>query len=91
MTHRLTCHCGAVELAVDLLDGLTTARRCDCSFCRRRGAIAATAPLDGVRVIKGQEALGYTPGAPTPRSIISVGSVGSTHTLSVVRIRTNSG
>ena len=33
-----TCHCGAVELAVDLPGGLATARRCDCSFCARRGA-----------------------------------------------------
>ena len=29
MTHRATCHCGAVELAVDLTDGLTSASRCD--------------------------------------------------------------
>ena len=66
MSRKLTCHCGAVELEVDLLDGLNTARRCDCSFCRRRGAIAATAPLDGVRVVKGQEALRlYTWGTHT--------------------------
>lgn len=57
MSHRLTCHCGAVELDVTLLDGLNTARRCDCSFCRRRGAIAATAPLDGIRIVKGSDKL----------------------------------
>ena len=28
--HRLTCHCGAVEIEVTLSDGLNTARRCDC-------------------------------------------------------------
>ena len=55
--HKLTCHCGAIELQVKLTDGLNTARRCDCSFCRRRGAIAATAPLDGVKVVKGAETL----------------------------------
>ncbi|WP_101069245.1 GFA family protein [Roseovarius salinarum] len=49
-----TCHCGAVELRVTLAPGgLATARRCDCSFCRRRGAAAVTAPLDGVEVVKG--------------------------------------
>ncbi len=52
--HKLTCHCGAVELRVRLSDGMTSARRCDCSFCRRRGAIAVSAPLDGIDVIKGQ-------------------------------------
>ena len=57
MTHRATCHCGAVELAVDLTDGLASASRCDCSFCSRRGAIAVTAPLNGVRIVKGAENL----------------------------------
>ncbi|MGH1412827.1 MAG: GFA family protein [Pelagimonas sp.] len=52
-----TCHCGAVELRVTLTDGLNTARRCDCSFCRRRGAPAVSAPLGGIEVIKGAEKL----------------------------------
>ena len=55
--HKLTCHCGAVELEVHLSDGLDTARRCDCSFCRRRGAIAVSAPLDGIRIVKGGDNL----------------------------------
>lgn len=54
---RGACHCGAVVLEVTLSDGLRTARRCDCSYCRRRGAIAVTAPLGGVVVVKGQENL----------------------------------
>ena len=55
--HRATCHCGAVELEVTLTDGLATARRCDCSFCARRGAIAVSAPLSGVRIVKGEDNL----------------------------------
>ncbi|NVK60391.1 MAG: GFA family protein, partial [Rhodobacteraceae bacterium] len=54
---KVTCHCGAVELRVTLSDGLATARRCDCSYCRRRGTPAVTAPLDGVEVVKGAETL----------------------------------
>ena len=54
---KLTCHCGAVELEVALTDGLNTARRCDCSFCRRRGAIAVTAPVDGVKIVRGADRL----------------------------------
>lgn len=54
---RGTCHCGAVELEVSLSDGFATARRCDCSYCRRRGAIAVSAPLAGVRVVKGADKL----------------------------------
>lgn len=55
--HRLTCHCGAVELEVRLSAGLATARRCDCSYCRRRGAAAVTAPRDGVRIVRGADML----------------------------------
>ncbi len=55
--HRLTCHCGAVVIEVTLPGGLTTARRCDCSFCRRRGAIAVSAPLDGLRIVRGADRL----------------------------------
>ena len=54
---KATCHCGAVELRVSLTDGFATARRCDCSFCRRRGAPAVSAPLDGVEIVKGREKL----------------------------------
>lgn len=53
----LTCHCGAVALSVQLSDGFKTARRCDCSFCRRRGAIAVSAPLDGLTILRGTESL----------------------------------
>lgn len=54
---RGTCHCGAVELEVTLTSGLATARRCDCSFCARRGAIVVSAPLGGVTVLRGADQL----------------------------------
>lgn len=52
------CHCGAVRMRVRLSDGLRTARRCDCSFCRMRGAVAVSAPLDGIEILSGQDSLG---------------------------------
>lgn len=54
---KVTCHCGAVELRVTLTDGLNTARRCDCSFCRRRGAPAVSVPLDKLTIVKGADLL----------------------------------
>ncbi|MBE3640310.1 GFA family protein [Mangrovicoccus algicola] len=57
MTYRASCHCGAVELEVALTAGPESARRCDCSFCRRRGAPMVSAPLEGLRVVKGQDRL----------------------------------
>ncbi|WP_368529174.1 GFA family protein [Enterobacter cloacae] len=51
------CHCGAVAFAVTLTDGLNTARRCSCSFCRMRGAVVVSAPLTGITVTKGEDKL----------------------------------
>jgi hypothetical protein len=56
-TYTGSCHCGAVELSVRLKDGVKNAIRCDCSMCRRKGAIMLAAPLDGVRVTKGADKL----------------------------------
>jgi len=55
--HTATCHCGSVELELELPDGLVNVRRCDCSLCRRRGAIAASVPLAGITIVKGEDVL----------------------------------
>ena len=51
------CHCGTVRLRVRLAEGQDSARRCDCSLCRMRGAVAVTAGPDGGEVLEGGEAL----------------------------------
>lgn len=56
-THRATCHCGMVVLELDLPDGLVDPKRCNCSMCRRKGAVMAYVPLSGLRVISGAEQL----------------------------------
>ncbi len=55
--HHASCHCGAVQLELDLPDGLVEPRRCDCSLCRRRGAIVASVPLGGLRILAGEDQL----------------------------------
>lgn len=55
--HRASCHCGAVILEIHLPDGLPPPHRCDCSFCKRKGAIVAAVHAADLRVIRGQEAL----------------------------------
>lgn len=55
--HRASCHCGTVVLELDLPDGIVDPRRCDCSMCRRRGAVVASVPLAGIKIIQGEEAL----------------------------------
>lgn len=49
------CHCGAVVFNADLTDGFNTLRRCNCSFCRMRGAVVVAARQ--IEVIKGKEFL----------------------------------
>jgi hypothetical protein len=55
--HIATCHCGSVVLELDLPDGIVDPRRCDCSICRRKGAVVASVPLSGLRVVKGHDVL----------------------------------
>jgi hypothetical protein len=56
-TRTGSCHCGTVVFRVDLDNGLKDLRRCNCSLCRRKGAIMASVPLDRLRVIKGADNL----------------------------------
>ena len=54
---RATCHCGGVELRVTLSAGMDSARRCDCSFCMRRGAVAVSALVGDLQVVRGADLL----------------------------------
>lgn len=51
------CHCGAVRFHARLSDGLRSARRCNCSICRMRGAVMIYAPVDGFEITSGGDAL----------------------------------
>lgn len=53
----LKCHCGDVEIEVTFDNGLENIRRCDCSLCRRKGAVMATVPVANLKVINGKENL----------------------------------
>ena len=52
------CHCGTVRFTAELPEGLASARRCTCSICRMRGAVAVTSTQDGFRVTHGEAELG---------------------------------
>ena len=51
------CHCGTVRFRARLTDGFRTARRCNCSYCRMRGAVAVSAPVGGFEILSGADAL----------------------------------
>ena len=51
------CHCGAVRFTAALTQGLASARRCTCSICRMRGAVAVTSTPADFTVTQGEENL----------------------------------
>lgn len=56
--HLASCHCGAAVLELDLPDGIVKPRRCNCSICRRKGAVVASVPLSGLN----DDVLWFCPG-----------------------------
>ena len=51
------CHCGGVQFEVTLTEGFASARRCTCSICRMRGAVAVTSTPEAFRITEGQDRL----------------------------------
>jgi hypothetical protein len=52
-----SCHCGAVKFTARLPLGFASARRCTCSICRMRGAIAVTSTDEDFTILEGVEKL----------------------------------
>lgn len=57
MEHKGACHCGTVRFRVRLTDEFNTVRRCTCSLCRMRGAVAVTAKLGDLEFESGEDNL----------------------------------
>ena len=58
MTHAGSCHCGTIRIALD--DDPVDAGECNCSICRRTGALWTYHSPGRVRV--GGEGVGYVQG-----------------------------
>ncbi|WP_119968704.1 GFA family protein [Shewanella japonica] len=57
LRHIARCHCGEVNIELFLPNGIENPRRCDCSICRRKGAIVASVPLANLKIISGEQHL----------------------------------
>jgi hypothetical protein len=57
LTLNGSCHCGAVKFTVTLTEGFASARRCTCSICRMRGAVAVTSTPDAFHITHGEDKL----------------------------------
>lgn len=51
-----SCHCGSIELELLLPNGFEL-RRCNCSICRRKGAIVGSVLINNLKILKGESFL----------------------------------
>ena len=52
-----SCHCGAVRFSIPRSLDTSAVRRCDCSLCKRRGAVMLACPIEDVKIENGDEHL----------------------------------
>ncbi|UYL09799.1 GFA family protein [Bdellovibrio sp. SKB1291214] len=57
VNHPASCHCHSVKFEVELTNGIEDPKRCNCSFCRRRGTIVAMVPREKFKVLQGADRL----------------------------------
>ena len=51
---KLKCHCGAIEAEIDVKENLKKLLRCNCSLCKRKGAIMSMVKMKLLRSPKEQ-------------------------------------
>ena len=54
---KLTCHCGAVEAEININGDFEKMMRCNCSICKRKGAIMSIVKNEDFKIIKGRDKL----------------------------------
>ena len=53
---KLKCHCGLIEAEINI-DNITKILRCNCSICKRKGAMMSLVKKEDFKVIKGEDNL----------------------------------
>jgi hypothetical protein len=54
---KLKCHCGAIEAEINLSNDLKKTIKCNCSICKRKGAIMSMIKNEDFKIIKGLDKL----------------------------------
>tara|TARA_B110001452_G_C14854130_1_gene298349 strand:+ start:121 stop:489 length:369 start_codon:yes stop_codon:yes gene_type:complete len=52
---KLTCHCGEVEIQINLRNNIDKLMRCNCSMCKRKGIMVTTINREDLKIIKGRD------------------------------------
>ena len=53
----LKCHCGAIEANINVVENFEKILRCNCSLCKRKGAIMSMVKNENFKIIKGEDKL----------------------------------
>ena len=51
---KLTCHCGEIEIQVDLKQDINELMRCNCSMCKRKGTMYTIVRKENLKIVKGE-------------------------------------
>ena len=51
---KLTCHCGQVEVEINLIGSLEKVIKCNCSICKRKGAVMSMVKNENFKITKGK-------------------------------------
>ena len=54
---NLKCHCGAIEAKINVSKNLEKLVRCNCSICKRKGAIMSMVKNEDFKITKGADKL----------------------------------
>ena len=54
---KLKCHCGAIEAQINVQGNLEKFLRCNCSLCKRKGAVMSMVKNEDFKIIKGANKL----------------------------------
>ena len=54
---KLKCHCGAIEAKINIEGDVKKILRCNCSLCKRKGALMFIVKNEDFKIVKGEEKL----------------------------------
>ena len=54
---KLKCHCGEIEAEINTSSNLNKIMRCNCSICKRKGAIMSMVKNEDFKILKGASKL----------------------------------
>ena len=50
---KLKCHCGEIEAEINTSSNLNKIMRCNCSICKRKGAVMSMVKNEDFKILKG--------------------------------------